>query len=57
MGFIGMQLLIGAVAAVGAKTGPDDITHVGTSVYVAYQNAAGSKGGPSATGETSRGGL
>jgi len=38
--------------AVGSETGPDDITHLGTSVYVSFQNGVGPLGEASASGAT-----
>lgn len=37
---------------VGAESGPDDITRMGDSVYVSFQNGVGPLGEPSKTGET-----
>jgi len=38
--------------AVGDETGPDDITHLGKSVYVSFQNGVGPLGEASKSGET-----
>ncbi|RAN76301.1 hypothetical protein B5P43_23525 [Bacillus sp. SRB_336] len=38
--------------AVGSETGPDDITHLGTSVYVSFQNGVGPLGEASKSGAT-----
>lgn len=37
---------------VGADSGPDDITRLGDSIYVSYQNGVGPLGEPSAAGAT-----
>ena len=37
-------------SAVGNESGPDDITRLGDSVYVSFQNGVGALGEPSATG-------
>ncbi len=41
-----------AFPAAAGQSHPDDITRLGDSIYVAYQNGVGSKGEPSATGAT-----
>lgn len=38
--------------AVGTETGPDDITRLGGSLYVTFQNGVGPRGEPSRTGAT-----
>jgi hypothetical protein len=44
---------ITSFAPVGNETKPDDLTRLGNSVYVAFQNGVGSLGEPATTGVTS----
>ena len=41
-----------AFAAVGAESNPDDITRLGNSIYVAFQNGVGPLGEPASNGTT-----
>jgi hypothetical protein len=46
------QLVIHKYAAVGNETKPDDLTRLGDSIYVAFQNGVGSMGEPAPSGAT-----
>ncbi len=46
------QLVIHKYAAVGTETKPDDLTRLGDSIYVAFQNGVGSMGEPAPSGAT-----
>ncbi len=46
------QLVIHRYAAVGTETKPDDLTRLGDSIYVAFQNGVGSMGEPAPGGGT-----
>jgi hypothetical protein len=41
-----------AFPALGSETGPDDVTHLGNSVYVSFQNGVGPLGEAAKTGAT-----
>ena len=43
-------VVIHTYAAVGAETKPDDLTRLGDSIYVAFQNGVGSMGEPTPSG-------
>lgn len=44
------KLIVRSYAAVGSESNPDDITRLGDSIYVAFQNGVGPKGEPSPAG-------
>jgi hypothetical protein len=46
------QLVIHKYAAVGTETKPDDLTRLGDSIYVAFQNGVGPMGEPAPSGAT-----
>lgn len=51
-GSSGPQLVIHKYSAVGTETKPDDLTRLGDSIYVAFQNGVESMGEPASSGAT-----